>query len=288
MPDELEQIEEVPVEIVTVLSGADASAEPGAPAETVSKPRRRGFRAAEMYWGLLLHFGLSGVIIAVVVLGELYTRGDLQMLMLCLPMTAFFLWWVYRRDDGARQAGLAERSGKHGWGDVVGMWVLFRPVMWVATLGNRLLVRGMEPVMEYLGLDFLLVGVAESVTGAAADWITATTLALHGRSGLTVAILFACIVFLAPVGEELWFRGVGLAGYRKTGSDFRAVFWTSLVFGLIHGVSGFLPAAALGALFAVVRIRTGSLYPAMVLHAANNCFAFFVVAAPVIRRGQFL
>lgn len=288
MPDELDPIEDVPVEIVTVLPGHDTPAEFATPGGTEAKPRRRGFRAAELYWGVLLHFALSGVIVVVVVLGDLYTRGDLQMLMLCLPMTGFFLWWVYGREGGAREAGLAERSGGRGWGDVVGMWVLFRPVMWVAAFGNRLLMRGVEPVLEYLGLDFILVSVAEPFTGAAADWMTATTLALHGQSGLTMAILFVCIVLLAPVGEELWFRGVGLAGYRNTGSDFRAVFWTSLVFGLIHGVSGFLPAAALGALFAVVRIRTGSLYPAIVLHAANNCFAFFVVAAPVIRRGQFL
>lgn len=80
---------------------------------------------------------------------------------------------------------------------------------------------------------------------------------------------FMSTVFVAPVVEEIIFRGIGLSGYRNTGSERRAVAWTSVVFALMHG-----PTAPFvffnGVALAYIRLRTGSLFCAMAIHAMHN------------------
>lgn len=80
---------------------------------------------------------------------------------------------------------------------------------------------------------------------------------------------FMSTVFVAPVVEEIIFRGIGLSGYQNTGSERRAVAWTSVVFALMHG-----PTAPFvffnGVALAYIRLRTGSLYCAMAIHALHN------------------
>jgi sodium transport system permease protein len=85
------------------------------------------------------------------------------------------------------------------------------------------------------------------------------------------------LVFLPAVVEELFFRGVvltGLSGRRVA----VAVLGSAIAFGIYH-VSFFrlLPTAFLGVLFALATLWSGSIFPAMVWHAANNGIAAFAV-----------
>ena len=59
-----------------------------------------------------------------------------------------------------------------------------------------------------------------------------------------------------------------------------AVFGTALAFAADHGlVEGFPALFLFGLAVVVVRIRTGSLYPGMMLHATFNAFALAVAVA---------
>ncbi|HVR28146.1 MAG TPA: CPBP family intramembrane glutamic endopeptidase, partial [Thermoanaerobaculia bacterium] len=77
--------------------------------------------------------------------------------------------------------------------------------------------------------------------------------------------------------EELLFRGAllsGLAGQRT----WARVLVVAVAFGIFHvSFFRFLPTAFLGALLALATIWTGSIFPAMAWHAANNAIAAFVL-----------
>ncbi len=80
-------------------------------------------------------------------------------------------------------------------------------------------------------------------------------------------------VILAPIGEELIYRGVVLRCSAKVSQRF-AIFFSAFIFGIMHGnpyqfVLGFL----LGIPLAIITIRTGSLIPAIICHMANNAVA---------------
>lgn len=94
--------------------------------------------------------------------------------------------------------------------------------------------------------------------------------------------------FLVGLSEELMFRGVLLQGLRHTMSVVPAVALTTLAFGAIHSLNVFITgdlraaviqstAAALSGLFFIaLRLRTGSLWPCIVIHGLWDCAAFLV------------
>ena len=80
-------------------------------------------------------------------------------------------------------------------------------------------------------------------------------------------------VILAPIGEELIYRGVVLRCSAKVSQRF-AIIFSAFIFGIMHGnpyqfVLGFM----LGIPLAIITIRTGSLIPAIICHMVNNLFA---------------
>lgn len=80
-------------------------------------------------------------------------------------------------------------------------------------------------------------------------------------------------VFLAPIGEELIYRGIVLRCSAKISQRF-AIFFSAFIFGIMHGnpyqfVLGFL----LGIPLAMVTLKTGSIVPAIICHMTNNLMA---------------
>ncbi len=85
---------------------------------------------------------------------------------------------------------------------------------------------------------------------------------------------FVVVTLVAPVVEELTFRGLGFAVVRDVAGVGPAILITGLAFGLAHGLVIALPIlACFGVILAVVRVRTESLYPAIILHATFNGLA---------------
>jgi membrane protease YdiL (CAAX protease family) len=78
------------------------------------------------------------------------------------------------------------------------------------------------------------------------------------------------IVFLAPLGEEMVFRGIAYTALRPRGK-WRALIVTSLLFALAHmQVIHFIPIFFIGLILAYLFERTGSLKPAIALHILVN------------------
>lgn len=101
-----------------------------------------------------------------------------------------------------------------------------------------------------------------------------------GADGSTVALFAAAflVTVVAPIAEELFFRGFLFTSLRRWGL-WPAAIVTGLVFGAIHAGSApdalYLPILAIfGVVLCLLYAKTGSLYACIVLHAINNCIAF--------------
>lgn len=84
-------------------------------------------------------------------------------------------------------------------------------------------------------------------------------------------VAFAVVVIVvAPIVEELMFRGVGYALLERFGRA-AAIVLVGIAFGLMHGlVAGFPVIATFGIGLAYLRARTRSIYPCILLHASFN------------------
>jgi len=134
-------------------------------------------------------------------------------------------------------------------------------------------VIGMLALSQALDSLVLLLGVG---TGPALEWMN-RTLAAASRGGLVLAVIV--VGLLAPVGEELFFRGYMLTRLRQAWSAGPAILVTAIAFGIIHGewVHGVL-AAGIGIYLGVVTERSGSVLPSIVCHAANNTASVLISA----------
>jgi hypothetical protein len=97
---------------------------------------------------------------------------------------------------------------------------------------------------------------------------------LFNYSGkLATVLLFIEIAVLPAIFEELFIRK-GVYGILKSKGTVFATIVSALVFATIHlNFSQFIFAFLIGILFAMVREKTGKLYPTMILHCINNGLA---------------
>lgn len=79
---------------------------------------------------------------------------------------------------------------------------------------------------------------------------------------------------IAPIGEELIFRGAILRLLKTRMPAYGAVFVQALLFGFYHlNLVQAPPTAVLGIFLGLVVLYTGSLWPAIIIHIVNNSLA---------------
>lgn len=84
-------------------------------------------------------------------------------------------------------------------------------------------------------------------------------------------LVILLIVIAAPLFEEWLFRGILLNGFLRLYTPAKAIVWSAVLFGVIHlNPWQGLPAVVLGALFGWLTYRSGSILPAILLHALAN------------------
>lgn len=90
---------------------------------------------------------------------------------------------------------------------------------------------------------------------------------------------FAVVAFVGPVVEELMYRGLGVTLLARWGSG-GAVAVTAIGFGLGHGLLLALPALVwFGVVTALLRLRTRSVLPCIIVHCAFNATSLIVSVA---------
>ena len=96
-----------------------------------------------------------------------------------------------------------------------------------------------------------------------------------GQIPLPVKLI--CLSLVPAVCEELTFRGFLLSSLADRVPSVTAIVITALLFGLFHVFVGntlmferFVPTAFMGLLLGIVCVRTGSIFPGMLLHVVHN------------------
>lgn len=141
-----------------------------------------------------------------------------------------------------------------------------------------------------LGFVALLLGGAITHLLAGHHPVHQDVAVMAGKVSPDMRILLALLVVcVAPFVEELVFRGVLLSGLASRMRIGWAMLVSAIVFGCVHLPDfkfAWYPVPALillGLVLAWLRVRTRSLWPSIMLHAANNFFAvlgWFLLTKP--------
>jgi len=144
---------------------------------------------------------------------------------------------------------------------------ILRPRLWMA-IGLTIAV--------YIGVSVFAAVWIGVLDIDARDEIVRDLGAEDSTAALAALLVVVCV--LAPLAEEVLFRGYIFTALRNWKGMWPAAVITGLVFGGIHVGSspvGFLvPLAIFGFGLCLLYAWTRSLYPCVALHAINNSFAF--------------
>lgn len=91
-------------------------------------------------------------------------------------------------------------------------------------------------------------------------------------------LAFMSLVIIAPIAEEIIFRGYLYGRLKKYMPVWVAIFMTSITFGFIHGAWNLaIDTFALSILLCLLRESTGSIWASILLHMAKNGIAFYIL-----------
>ena len=94
---------------------------------------------------------------------------------------------------------------------------------------------------------------------------------------LIAGFISTCVV--APVTEEFFYRGVLLSGISNKGKAV-AVILTSFLFALAHGsLTIFAMPFIYGIVFALIAIKTKSIFPSIIMHSVCNILSWIILNA---------
>lgn len=162
-----------------------------------------------------------------------------------------FVAWAYK--NGMR----ATRKGASLW-RVPLLWMGVVVVWWVFLAGYMALLEKLGHQVETQAAVRLAVG--------------------GGPGSLTFWTVALSAVVIAPIAEELMFRGYLAAALHRHGHGI-ACLVSSALFGLLHGLDIALPLGLLGAFFYWLRVRFGGLAAPMIAHACHNGVTIMAAAA---------
>ena len=165
--------------------------------------------------------------------------------------------------------------------------MLLLAVAWSFTVGRgRLSWRalGFRTGGVHLGLPLLVLLASISLSGLVVLLVRAlgveallppdTPDLLRGAMPVQYAAVIGVVVFLAPMAEEVFFRGFVLQGLLPSLGTWGAVAASAALFSVSHGAIGLLlPAFILGLLLGWLFLRAGSIWACFTAHAFQNALA---------------
>jgi uncharacterized protein len=151
--------------------------------------------------------------------------------------------------------------------------------LWGAAPTSRHVLQGLQVGgVSFVFCQVALGTAAAALMGAVGLEVAPQPLQVAFGSAVPTLIAATTTIVLAPVGEELLYRGVLLQGLADRMPPWSAVTISSLLFGLAHGqVLSMVVTGAFGALLAIARLRSGTLAVPIVAHMVFNAVAFTLV-----------
>ena len=223
----------------TAISSASPSGPPA--------PRTGAFGTLHTRW-LLLWAGAGAVLIslAFAALGEMGipVSDELLTALLYLPIVAW-IWFMVVRRGGVQLSAL---------------------LRWPA-LGSYWFV-----VAGILVVQFMFSLAAITLTELVAPWMD-DSLEGVGQGNLLLALIG--IVILPPLVEEITFRGILLERFAVKWRVGVAVIVSAVFFGILHADP--IGAGMFGVVTGLLYLRTGSLWPGIIIHFVNNLVAVIAI-----------
>jgi membrane protease YdiL (CAAX protease family) len=205
-------------------------------------------------------------------------------------------WRVIVRNDvtlaleGSAGTGAYTGGGTVAPGDLLYRWstVIGGVVQYALILALVLLIaRGLAPAVLGLRRPASWRAAAAWIAGAiVAIWVIGALLNPFLEAGEEQGLVpddwesdhaaafvanFVVVAVVAPIVEELTYRGLGFAAVRQFFGAGAAIVVTALAFGLAHGLVVALPVLTVfGLILGWLRFKTSSLYPPIILHAIFN------------------
>lgn len=196
--------------------------------------------------------GVSQVVLLMIISAIVYIST--LVLMIGLP------WWVRKNKTSRQELGM---TGLPTWVDII-----------VTPAG----------FVIYLLLSFVILVVAKGLL----PWFDSAQEQQLGFEALNFQyeyiIAFLMLVIIAPIAEELIFRGYLFGKLRSVVPIWLAAVVTSIIFGLVHRAwnVGF-DTFALSIVLCALREITGTLWAPILLHMAKNGIAFYLLfISPVL------
>ncbi len=123
----------------------------------------------------------------------------------------------------------------------------------------------------------LVATVVNIIASGSLEQVTEKNPFLNLPTGtLGIVLNYLWMVLVAPVFEEVLFRG-GLLGTLKKHGNWFAVIVSALLFGLAHvNISQMLYATALGIMLGIMYVRAGSVVPCIITHICINFFGITI------------
>lgn len=187
------------------------------------------------------------------ILNEDPTALALQYALTLVIEVGILIWLVRKRGSGVIGLGL-RRAGARWYGAAFGLYFL-QIVLIIAIFAL---------------INVLLPAVDTEEQQAVFEF---------GRSGWGYWLAAVSAVVIAPVIEELLFRGVLFAGLAKRWPIWLAAVVSSSAFAVLHGqVNVGIYTFILGCLLSWLYVRSGSLFPGILVHFINNLVAFWLLS----------
>ena len=137
-------------------------------------------------------------------------------------------------------------------------------------------LRGFNPMLILWG--FVMVLLTGVVIEPVLELFPDAFLKMIDKMGMNGGWSILMLVVLAPVMEEVLFRGILLESVRSKHSAGRAIVVSALMFGVIHLIpQQVVNAFAIGLILGYIYVRTESLWPVIVIHALNNAMAYVIM-----------
>lgn len=178
------------------------------------------------------------------------------------------LWFaVFKPRRLARQQGLLEPGWREGLGALGLRSFRFAQGVQAFVLG----------ALAILAASFLYSAITQALNLPSQTNVDELLQRAATQPWTTLATLIVAVV-VAPFCEEVFFRGYFFQGLRLRIAVWPAVVLSAVVFGLAHGDPGSLVLLiVIGAVLAVARWRTRSLWPSVALHILNNSLGAVII-----------
>ncbi len=185
--------------------------------------------------------------------------GTVYGTIISLPITLLVVYWLKiplfnRKQVGKRKSFILRGLTKEDWSFLV----KYIPVSYLLyLLGNIVVV--------------FLFGEAEAANQVAIE-------SLFGY--VPVWVMFVMIVIVAPIAEELLFRGLILFPGNRLDTTWTRTIISAILFGVIHGPTHITTAytyIGMGLIFSYAAKKTKTIEAAIVYHFLNNLLGFIAI-----------